>query len=52
MKAVILLIALVLLISAISIICTETKISSLGIALGLCVIAGYLFKEVTNEDNY
>jgi hypothetical protein len=50
MRAFILLIGLVLLVSAIVIIFTETKKEALGSAVGAAVIAGFCFRISTEDD--
>lgn len=50
MKIIILLISLILLVSAIIILYTETEKSALGSAPVMCTLAGFGFRIVTEED--
>jgi hypothetical protein len=50
MRAMMLLVGLVLLVSSIVIIFTETKRETLGVAVGAAVIAGFCFRISTEDD--
>jgi hypothetical protein len=50
MRIVLLIVGLILLISAIVILFTETKRETLGFAIGMATLAGFCFRVVTEED--
>lgn len=50
MRTLALLVGLVLLVSSIVILFTETKRETLGFALGMCLLAGFSFRFATEEE--